>query len=221
MKNGVQFLLLAVASFFLFWVEAIVLSLENWLYGYHFLLVDWVPSMFHWMLIGILWLLGAFFLWRYSTNKLSYNFFGYHKLPNKNRFALAGILVLVLIFVHYVQCSFQLKSIHGILTSIKQFGTAGMFAQILRIVYLAGAVSLMALIVIFGQKAAESWSKYNRIPWGGLTLTLTYGCLILVIYGFSSGAVAILESVIIGIIYIILRKNIRYTYVFMMLAFLL
>lgn len=87
-------------------------------------------------------------------------------------------------------------------------------------------VMLVILIIIYGQKSAETFiKKENSIPFGGIILAMTWGIFHFVSRGVGieiwNGISTIIFSVLSGLIYIKLNRNWLYSYLFIAMGYLL
>ena len=87
-------------------------------------------------------------------------------------------------------------------------------------------VMLVILIIIYGQKAVETFiKKENSIPFGGIILAMTWGIFHFVSRGVGieiwNGISTIIFSVLSGLIYIKLNRNWLYSYLFIAMGYLL
>ncbi|WP_200789781.1 hypothetical protein [Clostridium fallax] len=89
------------------------------------------------------------------------------------------------------------------------------------IYYIFEAV-LVLLIIVFGQKAGEMSFKNKRLPWGGFLLGVTWGLIHLLTKGdLVIGLILCLASVLYGIAYLAVKKNIYIAYPIIFLMFVL
>ena len=87
-------------------------------------------------------------------------------------------------------------------------------------------VMLVILIIIYGQKSAETFiKKESSIPFGGIILAMTWGIFHFVSRGVGieiwNGISTIIFSVLSGLIYIKLNRNWLYSYLFIAMGYLL
>ena len=95
-------------------------------------------------------------------------------------------------------------------------------AFIFRLFYYFAECSLIVLVIAFGQKFFESqFGLSERFPSGGLLLAITWGLIHFLLQGFSGGLYTIFFSVVAGCIYLLCQKDIRWTYLFVAIAFIL
>lgn len=91
-------------------------------------------------------------------------------------------------------------------------------------VYYIFEIGLVLLIIIYGQKAFEVLlKKKSNIPLGGLLLAFTWGVFHFVSHGIDiwNGISCMIVSLLSGIMYLQVKRNIKYAYIFIALAYLL
>lgn len=118
-----------------------------------------------------------------------------------------------------------------IITSVMDWGgfkvymewkSRGPLLFLFQYIYYMFETSLFTLILVFAQIAFETWFKNRKIPYGGIILGLTWGLA----HIFTKGNLAIgLEGVVIGLLfgslYLLLNRNLKWTYVLLFLLFVL
>lgn len=105
---------------------------------------------------------------------------------------------------------------------LKEFQYNGLFPFILQYIYYLFEMALVTLVVVFSQRAGELRFKNMNIPYGGIFCVITWGAIHFITKGFSLGILGIcLQAVIFGVTYLLLGKDIKKSYVIMLLMFLL
>ena len=100
------------------------------------------------------------------------------------------------------------------------------FSFLTQYLYYIFEVGLVLLIIMFGQKAAETGLKReSRIPFGGIILALTWGVFHFVSRGVGleiwNGISCMLFSVLGGIMYLKMRTRCLYSYLLLAVGYLL
>lgn len=88
-------------------------------------------------------------------------------------------------------------------------------------VYYMFEAALILLTIAFGQKFGETLIKRGSLPYGGIFLALTWGLIHILLQGGQTGVYAFLMSILYGLVYILLKKNIRYSYMMIAIIFIL
>lgn len=165
----------------------------------------------HWVLTCILWGSMALFLIRLSKKKYSFDIMKLNEMPNSKGWLLAVVVsVIAIIVTTFVWGGFKpVQEYNGIVKSIFQ-----------NIYYLFEA-ALILLTIAFGQKFGETLLKRGSLPYGGIFLALTWGLIHILLQGTQTGVYAFFMSILYGTVYILLKKNIRYSYIMIAIIFIL
>ncbi len=168
----------------------------------------------HWALTCIVWGIFAFLLIRRSKNYLHFNIFEHRDKPAL-RYILISIAILLGVAV--------LKNVllwKGFKPLI-EFKNLGFIKFVFQYVYYLFEVILVTLMIAFGNKAGELLFKNLLLPWGGTFLGFTWGIAHIFTKDFLTGIVLFFLSILFGTLYILLNRNIYYTYLFVSLIFIL
>lgn len=165
----------------------------------------------HWVLTCILWGSMALFLIRLSKKKYSFDIMKLNEMPDSKGWILAvAISVIAIAVTTFVWGGFKpVQEYDGIVKSIFQ-----------NIYYLFEA-ALILLTIAFGQKFGETLLKRGSLPYGGIFLALTWGLIHILLQGTQTGVYAFFMSILYGTVYILLKKNIRYSYIMIAIIFIL
>lgn len=88
--------------------------------------------------------------------------------------------------------------------------------------YYLAECSLIVLVITFGQKFFEAqFGLSDRFPSGGFLLAITWGSIHFLLQGVSGGIYTVFFSLAAGCLYLLCKKDIRWTYLFVGLAFIL
>lgn len=203
-----DYFLLGVLAFWGLGLELFLISIES------LILNGTINYTLHWILTTIVWGIVAFVLVKYSKNSKSFDVFIYKKRPNlKNLLISLGILFTIII-------SSNVLFWRGFKPFI-EFRNLGFVKFVFQYIYYLFEIMLVTLIIVFGQKAGELLFRSTITPWGGILLGFTWGLTHTFTQGYITGIVLFVVSIIFGSIYILLQKNIFYTFVFLFLMFVL
>lgn len=82
--------------------------------------------------------------------------------------------------------------------------------------------ALFLLIIVYGQKAFEKWIHRENIPYGGIVVALTWGMAHWLTKGsLSAGLFSAVSGFCFGVVYLLLNRNIKWTYVVLCIMFIL
>ena len=83
-------------------------------------------------------------------------------------------------------------------------------------------VSLVLLIIIFGQMAFEKWFNNTRIPFGGILVALTWGLGHWLTKGsLGAGLYTAVGGFVFGAAYLLTSRNVKLSYLFLCIMFIL
>jgi hypothetical protein len=213
--KGIDYLLLALVVFAGLAIEALyAYLLEPSIYGRS--MTQWnVPqSICHWVLTCITWGVVAFLIVSYAYKKYDFNIFeDKGKIKAWQWIATVACVALVLI-VQSMDWNGS-KVLH-------EFYSNGMTKFIFQYIYYLFETFMFMLIIVFGQKAYELWFIRENIPYGGIVVALTWGMAHLgTKESFFVGLLAAAGGFCFGVVYLLLNRNIKFTYLILCIMFVL
>ena len=103
-----------------------------------------------------------------------------------------------------------------------ELSSLGWTKFIFQYVYYAFESLLITLIIAHGQLAFENrFAGLSRVPYGGLLLASTWGLVHIATQGSATGIFTVVQSLLFGSIYLALRKNYKFSYIAILLMFML
>ena len=213
--KGINYLLLALAVFGGPAIEAFyAFFLEPSVYGVSMKQWNVTQSICHWILTCITWGIIGFFIVKCAHEKYGFNIFEQkEKIKAWQWFATAGSVALVL-FDSYLDWKGS-KVLH-------EFYSNGMPKFIFQYIYYFFETFLFMLIIVFEQKACEVWFKKTNVPYGAIIVALTWGLGHWATKGsLPTGLLAAARGFCYGVVYILLNRNIRYTYLILCIMYIL
>ncbi|WP_086349575.1 hypothetical protein [Candidatus Enterococcus clewellii] len=166
---------------------------------------------------AILWFGAAYLLMQYAKRKFGFDLFEpKESLENILFLPILGLVVVIIIVSTVGFGGF--KPIVEFTGSLQHSIPAFIFRNI----YYLAESSLIVVTIAFGQKFFEKqFSLSEKLPLGGLFLALTWGLMHILLQGFMGGLYTVFFSLAAGGIFILCKKDIRWTYLFVALAFIL
>lgn len=165
----------------------------------------------HWVLTCILWGSMALFLIRLSKKKYAFDIMKLNEMPDSKGWLLAVVVsVIAIIVTTFVWGGFK---------PVQEYN--GMVKSIFQNIYYLFEAALILLTIAFGQKFGETLLKRGSLPYGGIFLALTWGLIHILLQGTQTGVYAFFMSILYGTVYILLKKNIRYSYIMIAIIFIL
>lgn len=173
-----------------------------------------LQKIIHWILTMICWGTMIIVLHKSAKKKLNFNVFSNNQ-PTKKGVVITAILVIVCIILNALDWN--------TMKIIGEFQKKSIMVFIFQYLYYFVEVMLVYLIVAFGQKFFESLLKTNKnIPWGSVVLCFTWGVIHFMTKGtIIDGLGTMAFSLMYGVIYLLLNKNTKYTYIALVLAFVI
>lgn len=216
--KGWNFLAYAIIAFAGLGIEVILaFFLEPVIYGCS--MNEWSTwqNISHWVITCICWGLVCFFLIRASKHKYGFDMFSYEGKMKGWQWCAVFVIFILMLIVSYIDWngSKVLKELHY----------NGWLKFIFQYIYYVFEVGLVVLVVVFGQKAFETWfHKDHRvlIPYGGILVGITWGLAHVFTKGsLSMGLLLILTSVGYGVTYLLVNRDVKKAYFWILLMFVL
>lgn len=105
---------------------------------------------------------------------------------------------------------------------LAEFKSRGPLLFPFQYLYYLFEVSLVLLIIIFGQMAFEKWFNNNRLPFGGILVALTWGLGHWLSKGsLFAGIYTAIGGFIFGAAYLLTNRNVKLSYILLCVMFIL
>ena len=186
--------------------------LEPLLYGAE--MQDWsdMQSILHLVVTCITWGAVSYLLIRNAKKNHGFTLFDHTRKMKLWQWAAVMIGVIFVIACNYMDWNgFKI---------VMEYQKKGLLLFIFQYIYYAFETVLFMLIIVFGQKAFEIWFKNDRIPYGGILCGLTWGLAhIFTKESLMVGIEGIVLGFILGTVYLLVNKDIRKTYLLLLIMF--
>ena len=213
--KGMDFIWLALTAFGGLGLEALyAFLLEPMLYGCE--MKEWVTwqTILHWIITCITWGLGAWYTVKSAGKDYGFNLFEKSK-PIK---LWQWVATLGCAFI----CLSSTYLDWGGSKLLMEFQRLGALKFTFQYIYYLFEVILFMLIIVYGQKACEIWFKRVNIPYGGIVVALTWGMAHWLTKGtLAAGLYTAFGGFCFGVVYLLLNRNIKWTYVALCVMFIL
>ncbi|AIQ19071.1 hypothetical protein H70357_21935 [Paenibacillus sp. FSL H7-0357] len=206
-----DYLGLGLYAFAGFGLEIVLSMLLPFIFGVGGSEYTLIDHCIHWVLTCILWGSMALFLIRLSKKKYSFDIMKLNEAPDSKGWLLAVVISVIAITVTTIAW--------GGFKPVQEYN--GIVKFIFQNIYYLFEAALILLTIVFGQKFGETLMKRGGLPYGGIFLALTWGLIHILLQGSLTGVYAFFMSILYGIVYILLKKNIRYSYMMMVIIFIL
>lgn len=165
----------------------------------------------HWVLTCILWGSMALFLIRFSGEKYSFDVMKLNKVPDSKGWLFAIVVSVIAITATTI--------VWDGLKPVQEYD--GIVKFLFQNIYYLFEAALILLTIVFGQQFGDTLINRRGLPYGGFFLALTWGLIHILLQGSQTGVYASLMSILYGLVYIMLKKNIRYSYILIAIVFIL
>lgn len=173
-----------------------------------------IQMIIHWSITILCWGAISFLIIKKSKRKLDFDVTCRSK-PTTSKIILCVILMIACIVINAFDW--------GTLKIIGEFQKKGLLLFIFQHVYYFFEVILIFLIVAFGQKFFDILlHKKTIIPWGGIVLCCTWGAVhILSKASIYTGLIVMVFSILYGLMYVLLERNSKWSYLAITIAFII
>lgn len=172
------------------------------------MIIHWVITIIAWVLIGII----ITKLGKKTTN------FDIWKNTNK-KIKLGQVVAIILCFV--INLTVKYIDWNGFKV-IQEFQSRGALLFIVQYLYYIAEGFLISLVIVYGQKACETWFKKENIPYGGIILGLTWGLGHILSKGsITVGLLSAIAGVLFGAVYLLVNRDYKKAFPIITLLFML
>ena len=213
--RGINYLNLALCAFAGLGIEALyAYLLEPAIYGAPMARWDDMQSICHWIATCATWGIIALLIVRHAKQKYGFDLFERREKIKTRQWILTAACVALVLIVQSLDWN-GWKVLH-------EFYSKGLAKFIFQYIYYFFETVLFTLIIVFGQKACEVWFKRENIPYGGILVALTWGLAHWATKGdFFVGLLTAAAGFCFGVVYLLLNRNIKATYLMLCVMFIL
>ncbi|MBR3678830.1 MAG: hypothetical protein IKL87_01340 [Oscillospiraceae bacterium] len=216
--KGWDYFLYALYAFAGLGIEVLLaFFIEPLIYGCSMNEWSTAQNISHWVIICVCWGLICFFLAKTSKNKYGYDVFMYQNKMKLWQWCTVIAIFILMIVISYVDWNGS--------KVLKELQYNGLLKFIFQYIYYIFEVGLMVLIIVFGQKAFEKWFHddcHVLIPYGGILTGFTWGMVHILTKGsITMGVSLIFISIGYGATYLLVNRDIRKAYIWILLMFVL
>jgi len=215
------FLGLALLPFVILALEMFVLIIESMFYGtMDFFTLPFYAVIIHWICTIIIWCFGLFVLY-FLSKKAGYNVFGYKNKPTLKNWIIVVLIVIFTAIGSYIEWGMRFKPFAEYRGHLNKYYSMAMITFIFQYLYYMVESLLFLAIVVFAQEFGEMAFNKKLIPWGGIMCSLTWGLGHIMTQDLSTGIYSFFVSILFGIVYLQMKKNVKYAYIIIALMFML
>lgn len=213
--KGTDYMWLSLTAFGGLGLEALyAYLLEPMIYGCE--MQDWETwhTLLHWTITCITWGIVAMYTVKIAKKNCGFNLFEKREPIKLWQWCAAALCASICLISTYIDW--------GGSKLLIEFGRNGTLKFIFQYIYYLFEVILFMLIIVYGQKAFEVWFKKPNIPYGGIVVALTWGMGHWLTKGtLAAGLYSAFGGFCFGVVYLILNRNIKLTYVALCIMFIL
>ena len=188
--------------------------IEPAMYGVKMAEFNTVQHIFHWLITCVIW--GVVAVWLVHDIKKRCNWDMMKKGEPMKAWQWMFIVLGCILAVWIVSMDWNGLKI------VEEFKRRGALLFTFQYLYYAFDTLLFMLIIVFGQKACELWFKKVNIPYGGIVCGLTWGMAHIFTKGsLSTGLWGLLLGFAMGTAYLLTNRDIRKTYIVLLIMFVL
>ena len=164
----------------------------------------------HWVLTSVAWVSGSIGLVMWARNRTDLNQMGFSRpRVGAARWSAIALLVVITLAGQWVLRGGVLPPVAEYAVLSDHFGDAGTLAWLVQVAYYIAELGPIILIIRFGQRAGELWLRNVQIPWGGITLAMTWGLVHFLTQDAATGVYGIVLSLVMGAIYVLTGRRLN------------
>lgn len=217
-EAGWKYLLLSLGAFFGVSLEAVhAYGWEPFVFGVETFsdYTTW-QMLLHWVITYVTWIAAGYLLVRIAKGKLGFDIWAKGEKMKQWQFIAAFLgIVLSLAMSYFSWDGFKV---------IKEFQSKGLLKFIFQYIYYMIETGMFLLIIVFGQRSFEIWTKRRNVPWGGIICGLTWGMIHLISRGVFDIENAVLSTILgfmFGAAYLLANRDIKRSWIILFLMFIL
>lgn len=166
----------------------------------------------HYLIMIAFWIISFVLIYQKVKKEQHYDMFAVSTQPTSRQFTYA-----ILIAVLFVLFS---NMIFGGLKPIQYLKLYDIGTYCLILLYNISELLMAMMILLLGQHYVERFTNNAGYAYGGFVLAITWG-LLYIINGLTLGIYMITMSICVGFIFIMLRKNPKWTFLLFVIMYLL
>ena len=176
---------------------------------------EWTVAqcVIHWVITCILWGATSWLIVVNAKKKYAFDL-----LKKGNKMALWQWLLIVVFIIGSLVLSYIDWDGSKV---IKEFHANGPVKFIFQYIYYVFETILVTLILVFGQEAFEKWFQKPNIPYGGIVVALTWGIAHFFTKDLVTGILTVILGFAFGSVYLLANKDVRKTYLILLIVFVL
>lgn len=222
--SGLAFLSYSLEAFGVIGFEFLLAyAIEFNVYGYDFGSFNMWQSILHWTMTMIVWILGGLYVIKECARKSGVDFVKNCReksfISGAKELSFGRWILLISGTVISLIASWIDWDGSKVL---REFRSRGIILFTFQYLYYFVEVFLVLLVIVFGQYAFEKWFKNDKIPYGGIVVALTWGLGHWIAKGsLATGIYIAIEGFVFGGAYLLTERNLKLSYLFLCIMFIL
>lgn len=215
------FLGLALLPFVILAFEMFILLIESTFYGtMDIFTLPFYAVIIHWICTIVIWIFGLFVLY-YLSKKAGYNVFEYKNRPTLKNWIIVVVIVIFTAIGSYIIWGMRFKPFAEYGGHFNKYYNMAIVTFIFQYLYYLVESMLFLAIVVFAQEFGELAFGKKIVPWGGIMCGLTWGLGHIITQGLLTGIYSFFVSILFGVVYLQMKKYVKYAYIIIALMFML
>jgi len=208
-----NYLYLGLYAFAGFGLEILLSMLLPSIFGVESSEYTIMQECIYWLLTCALWGAVSIILINLSKKKYAFDIMKNNEAPSGKQWLIAVVIATIAIVITTI--------VGDGLKPVQEYINNGIIKFIFQHIYYLFETALIVLAITFGQKFGETITKRTGMPYGGLFLAFTWGLIHILTQGLMTGVYTFAMAILYGTVYILLKKNIRCSYLLIAVMFIL
>lgn len=213
--KGLGVLKYGLAAFLTLAGEAVIAyGIEQNIYGVAIEAFSKPQMILHWIFTCLLWGVSGFFICRCAKKKGFDLFEKNDKKIKPWQWGCIAVGIAACLATSWIDWEGS--------KVLKEFAANGALKFVFQYIYYMFEVSLVMLIIVFGQRACEIWFGRENIPYGGIIAALTWGLGHWASKGsLAAGIVSAVCGLALGNVYLLTNRKAKLSYALLCVMFIL
>ena len=168
----------------------------------------------HWLITTVFWIVIGALIILIGKKTTGFEILKTKEKLNKWQYCAIALCFIVNIIVKYIDWNgFK---------PILEYKRLGILLFVFQYIYYIAEAFLISLVIVYAQKACETWFNNDKIPFGGIILGLTWGMAHTISKGsLLIGILSALGGFLFGAAYVFVNKDYKKAFPIIVLLFIL
>ena len=212
--RGLNYIILSIITASALGIEVLMAYfIEPFIFGNEMSAWTVFQTIIHWVVTCIIWGVICNYVIRIAKKRYDFDIFQDTNKMSMLQWVVIFIAVVLSLYLSYLDW--------GGIKILKEFYSNGLPKFIFQYIYYCFETMIVTLILVFGQKAFEEWFHKSNLPYGGILVALTWGVGHLFTKDIATGIMTMISGLAFGSIYLLTNRDIKKTYLFLWMMFVL